>query len=129
MQPSAFVAFSGDTEIRWLKTFLKPGFRHCFVILRDGTRWVSLDPLAHRTEILVHDLPPAFDLPEWLRAQGLRLVAAAPAATPARPAPLMPMTCVESVKRVLGIHSRRIVTPWQLYRYLSAPPPLRPQGS
>ena len=28
------------------------------------------------------------------------------------------MTCVEVVKRVLGVHPPLIVTPWQLYRYL-----------
>ncbi len=33
----------------------------------------------------------------------------------------MPFTCVEAAKRVLGLHDRRVVTPWQLYRRLSDP--------
>jgi hypothetical protein len=33
-------------------------------------------------------------------------------------APFMLFTCVEAVKRVLGIHRRGIVTPWQLYQHL-----------
>ena len=36
-----------------------------------------------------------------------------------KPAPFMLFTCVEAVKRVLGIHRRGIVTPWQLYRHLT----------
>lgn len=118
----AFVVFSGETGIRWLRWLLRPGFRHCFVVWRDGARWVSFDPLAHRTEILVHDLPDGFDLPGWLAGQGHTLARARFAAPPPRPAPLMPMSCVEAVKRVLGLHSRRIVTPWQLYRHLVSPP-------
>ncbi len=117
--PAAFVAFSGETEIRWLKAFLRPGFRHCFLIFRKGGKWVSFDPLAHRTEIVLHDdLPGDFDLPDWLAGGGYVLAPARIAQPPARPAPLMPMTCVEQVKRILGIHSRRILTPWQLYRHL-----------
>lgn len=119
MPPAAFVVFSGQTEIRWLKTFLKPGFRHCFLIFREGSGWVSFDPLAHRTEIRFHDLPEGFDLAGWLAGQDLIAVPATFAEPPARPAPLMPFTCVEAVKRALGIHSRRILTPWRLYRYLT----------
>lgn len=119
MPPAAFVVFSGDTEIRWLKAFLKPGFRHCFLIFRQGGQWVSFDPLAHRTEIRIHgDLPEGFDLPGWLAEGGHILAPARLTEPPARPAPFMPFTCVEAVKRVLGIHRRRILTPWQLYRYL-----------
>jgi len=33
-------------------------------------------------------------------------------------APWMPHTCVEAVKRVIGLHARFIITPWQLYRHL-----------
>lgn len=121
MPGPAFVVFSGETEIRWLKFCLKPGFRHCFLIFQDLGQWVSFDPLAHRTEIRVHaDLPEDFDLPGWLVEGGHVLVRTQFFEPPARPAPFMPITCVESVKRVLGLHRRRILTPWQLYRYLSS---------
>ena len=36
-----WVVFSGYTDLRWLK-FLKSGFRHCFVLLHDGKRWICL---------------------------------------------------------------------------------------
>lgn len=115
----AWVVFSGQTEISWLK-FLKPGFRHCYVLINDGERWMSLDPLSHVTEVSVHHHVPAdFDLPAWLEMRGNRVVKAPMNRDVTKPAPFMIFTCVEAVKRVLGIHRRGIVTPWQLYRHLT----------
>jgi hypothetical protein len=115
----AWVVFSGQTEISWLK-FLKPGFRHCYVLINDGERWTSLDPLSHVTEVSVHHHVPAdFDLPAWLESRGNRVVKAPMKRDITKPAPFMLFTCVEAVKRVLGIHRRGIVTPWQLYRHLT----------
>lgn len=113
----AWVVFSGQTDLAWLKVF-KPGFRHCFVLLNDGQRWVSLDPLSNHTEISVHHhVPPEFDLPYWLENRGHRVVETF-VERHKSPAPFMLFTCVEAVKRVLGLHKRFIFTPWQLYRFL-----------
>ncbi|PZO79297.1 MAG: hypothetical protein DI626_11610 [Micavibrio aeruginosavorus] len=115
----AWVVFSGQTEISWLR-FLKPGFRHCYVLINDGERWMSVDPLSHLTDISVHHhVPVDFDLPGWLAARGNRVVKAPLRRDVTRPAPFMIFTCVEAVKRVLGIHCRKVVTPWQLYRHLT----------
>lgn len=115
----AWVVFTGQTEISWLR-ILKPGFRHCYILLNDGERWTSIDPLSHITEISVHHHVPAdFDLPGWLRSRGNRVVAAPLCRDLKRAAPVMVFTCVEAVKRVLGIHRRFIFTPWQLYRHLT----------
>lgn len=114
--PTAWVVFSGEAELPWLK-ILRPGFRHCFALLNDGRHWVTLDPLSNYTDINVHDLPPDFNLPEWMIERGL-IVVRAPVRRTAAAAPWMPHTCVEAVKRVLGLHARCILTPWQLYKYL-----------
>ena len=114
----AWVVFSGQTEISWLK-FLRPGFRHCYVLINDGERWTSIDPLSHVTEISVHHHVPAdFDLPGWLGSRGNHVVRAPLRRDVTRPAPFMLFTCVEAVKRVLGIHRRSVLTPWQLYQHL-----------
>ncbi len=113
----AWVVFTGDTDLAWLR-FLKPGFRHCFVLLHDGRHWVSVDPLSNYMEVLVHHLPPAFDLPAWLRDRGQHVVAAPLCRTVQCCAPLGVFSCVEAVKRILGLHNRFILTPWQLYRFL-----------
>lgn len=114
----AWVIFSGETDIPWLKIF-KPGFRHCFVLLNDGQQWISVDPLSPYTDIQVYyHIGISFDLPEWLKARGYKVVKSSINKQHQKPAPWMVCTCVESIKRILGIHERFILTPWQLYRYL-----------
>lgn len=115
----AWVVFSGQTDLAWLR-ILKPGFRHCFVLLHDGRSWITLDPLSNYTDINIHHLPPEFDLPAWLRSRGHKVVEAKLKQV-RKPAPFMLFTCTEAVKRVLGLHERFIITPWQLYRHLTSP--------
>ncbi len=116
---SAWVVFSGQTDRPWLKC-LKRGYRHCFVIINDGRRWLSFDPMLNYTDIRMHHhIPPEFDLPSWFNARGHHVLSAPLCQRPQKPAPFALFTCVEAVKRILGLHARLIITPWQLYRYLS----------
>ncbi len=115
----ALVVFSGRTDLRWLR-LLKPGFRHCFVAIHDGRHWLTLDPLASRTELRVEPVPPDADLAAWYRGLGLTVVETA-IARPVRPAAWAPFTCVEAVKRAIGLQAWWVVTPWQLYRRLARP--------
>lgn len=113
----AWVVFSGASSLRFQR-FLRPGFRHCFVILFDGVNWISVDPLLGRIEIMVHQIPDHVDFPGWLASQGLVVIKSRNILIQKKIAPVMFCTCVEIVKRVLGIHRLCIVTPYQLYRYL-----------
>tara|TARA_B100000242_G_scaffold287375_3_gene254115 strand:- start:8365 stop:8814 length:450 start_codon:yes stop_codon:yes gene_type:complete len=114
----AWVVFSGQTDIAWLR-ILKPGFRHCFVLMNDGQCWISYDPMSHYTDITVHHVPCFFDMPGWLEGRGYRVLETRLNKTHKRPAPIGVFSCVEAVKRVLGIHHMRIITPWQLFTYLN----------
>ena len=121
LQPAAtvraWVVFTGQTDLTFLRP-LKPGFRHCFLLLNDGENWIAYEPLANRTEIFVLPTPPDFDLPSWLSGQELLLIEARiNRELKARPT-LELMSCVASIKRVLGIQCAFIFTPYQLYRYL-----------
>lgn len=113
----AWVVFSSNTDLPWLR-ILKPGFRHCSVLMNDGQHWITFDPLSNYTDIMVHNMPTSFDLPLWLKDRGHNVVPAK-IDRKKRAAPWMFCTCVESVKRVLGIHDRLILTPWQLYKHLT----------
>lgn len=113
----AWVIFSAQADLAWLK-ILKPGFRHCAVLLNDGRHWITIDPLSNYTDITVHQVPLEFDLPLWMKDRGYRIVSTQ-ITRKTVPAPLALYSCVEAVKRVLGIHKRLIITPWQLYRYLT----------
>lgn len=115
----AWVAFTNQTEFRFLRLF-KRGFRHCFVLIHDGTHWISIDPMAHYMEVAVQEVAPDFDLVHWLRQQG-HMVVDAPLSQELRlGAPIRLFTCVEACKRVLGIHKMTILTPWQLYNHLNS---------
>lgn len=115
--PSSLVVFRGVADLPWQR-FLRPGFRHCFVCLNDGRQWLVLDPLSCRTELATLSVSPDFDLAAWFRDHGLITVPARPQRQRRRPLPWAPFTCVEAVKRVLGIADPLIITPWQLFQAL-----------
>lgn len=117
VQQQAWVIFSNQTDLPWLKC-LKPGFRHCSVLLNDGTQWITVDPLSNYMQVMVHHVPVTFDLPLWLRDRGHKVVPTIIDRTK-KEAPWMIFTCVEAVKRLLGLKKRFIITPWQLYRHLT----------
>lgn len=114
----AWVVFSNETHLPVLR-ILKKKFRHCFVIIHDGEHWISIDPMAHYMEVAVQNVPNDFDLPNWLRAQGHNVVKARLSQEQKIRTPVTFFTCVEVCKRVLGIHKKTIITPWQLHKYLS----------
>ncbi|MBU6235264.1 MAG: hypothetical protein KGQ41_05420 [Alphaproteobacteria bacterium] len=112
-----YVAFSGKADVWWLR-FLKAGFRHCFAIVREEHGWLVIDPLLHKMDVLTASQDPAFDMPQWLRARGYRVVKATVSAPPMRALYPAPFTCVEAVKRLIGLQAWAVFTPWQLYRRL-----------
>jgi hypothetical protein len=115
--PRVFVAFSGKTELRWLHC-LRPGFRHCFALLNDGRQWLIYDPLAGHAEIHALAIPAGVDLAGWYRERGLLVLEAKPRRRD-RQAPPALFTCVEAIKRLIGLHAPLILTPYQLFRHLS----------
>nr|WP_246423569.1 hypothetical protein [Roseospira goensis] len=116
---AALVVFTDGREIWWLRA-LRPGFRHVMVAVARPGHWVVVNPLAHRTTVDVVPGAAGADLAAWFRAQGHTVVETVARRPPRRPAPWAPMTCVEQVKRLLGLSARRICTPYGLYRALTA---------
>jgi hypothetical protein len=116
---SVLVVFADAPEKRILR-FLKPGFRHCFLLV-SGVRageWICLDPQSHRVRCENWCYSPIFDPCAYYRAMGHHCVWATYPQSVRRKTRIGPMSCVELVKRVLGIPAFWIVTPWQLYRHL-----------
>jgi len=115
---AVLVVFSDETDIAWLRV-LKPGFRHCFAVVADPPYWVLYDPLSHRTNV---DVLGAFEMTEldrWFQSRNCRTVRTRQLNCPVRKQPFAFFTCVEAVKRILGIRAPWVLTPWQLYRRLS----------
>lgn len=114
----AWVVFTNQTDLPWLRA-LRAGYRHCFIVIHDGAHWISIDPMAHYMDVIVHHVPADFDMPRWLEGRGHKVVSAPLTQELSRAAPVMLFTCVEACKRILGVHKRAILTPWQLYCHLT----------
>lgn len=111
----AVVVFAEETRLPKLRR-LKPGFRHCFAYLAQPDGWVGIDPLSHRLEI--RSFPgwdPAADLAAHLRGLGQCALTVPLLQPPRRLAPPLPFSCVETVKRLVGLHSWSVRTPWELF--------------
>ena len=115
---NAVVVFGDQTDLRWLR-FLKPGFRHCFVLLELDDGWVTVDSLAHWLHIAVIPPVPVSEVSEWYRNHGYCVVTTRHGQPARTPVPPSPFTCVEAVKRALGIHECAIWTPYQLWKRLN----------
>ena len=114
----AWIVFGAQADLPFLR-LLKAGFRHCYVLIHDGRYWMTVDPMLHYMDVRVHyDIDPAFDFPAYLRAGGYDVVPASIARHGRKAAILRPFSCVEVVKRYLGIRNPFILTPWQLRCYV-----------
>ena len=112
--PFAYVAFGG-TRTHWWTLFLKKGFYHCALLLGNGREWVLIDPLVHFTDLIVLKNTPVL---QALKAKGYRLVRTTPVIPPVTSVRFRPLTCVEIIKRFLGINRFEIWTPYQLFKFL-----------
>jgi hypothetical protein len=93
----------------WGVRFLRSGFRHVVLVVREGDRCTVYNPGADGVRVVEMGWPPAVD--------GTLL--AVPAGAMCRPlrrySPLVRFSCVEWCKDVLGLDSRAI-TPWRLFK-------------
>lgn len=115
----ALVAFE-DRDDAGLLRLLRPGFRHCFCLTGAGRRWTLCDPLKSRVALAAVDGADALELAAHLREGGRRRILHGPVApeTAAAWPRARPITCVEIVKRLVGVEAAGVVTPHQLYRRL-----------
>ncbi|SDG67924.1 hypothetical protein [Roseospirillum parvum] len=110
----ALVVFTDSRRVWWLRG-LRPGFRHCLVILESARTCVVLDPLLQGVEVRLLPSPGLPELLVRLKAEGATVVSCRPCRPMPRMVPPRPFTCVELVKRVLGMRAPWVLTPWQLH--------------
>jgi hypothetical protein len=118
MSTPALVVFADNTDLWWLR-LLKPGFRHCFIALDHPGGWIVIDPLSHHTRISLIPHAPRLNLADWYRRNGLEVVETETVEPARRVRPLRLFSCVETVKKILGLCTCGALTPWQLYRIIS----------
>ncbi len=117
----ALIIFEDRPDSFWLR-LLRPGFRHCFCLLRQPSGWLLLDSRSRGFE--ARQVPPcgADSLVRAFSELGAHVIGMARGSTPNRRLPPAPFSCVELVKRAIGVTHAAILSPFQLYRTLSADP-------
>lgn len=114
----AVVVFSDRADLGWLRV-LRRGYRHCFVVLRGERGWIAVEALSNGTVVSEHpDASPRRLMAAYRRA-GHRAVVVRCRAAERKPLPWSPFTCVESVKRLIGLRAPSVWTPYQLRKRLS----------
>lgn len=115
----AVVVFEDRAGARSL-VWLRAGFRHCFCLVRRPAGWIVCDPLKSITRLdVVADYAESELLSHYARL-GMVAIAGDCSSGSRRGSVLRPLTCVELVKRIVGLHAATVWTPYQLYRALRA---------
>lgn len=112
----AIVVF-GPSSLRCL-SMLKSGYQHCFVVTQDSGQWHLMNPLSNGTQISLLGYACPDEIITAFRHDGYDALAVQRRAPVQSIMPLSPYSCVEAVKRVLGIRDRWVMTPWQLRKYI-----------
>ena len=114
---TAWIVFSNDTDIRMLHLFRR-GFRHCFMMMQQNDRWILVDPRSNKTDVYLLPHPKSFNFPRYYTEQGKTVIKIPVIHTPSKILSPFPVSCVETLKRMIGLHAWWVMTPYQLYKYL-----------
>ncbi len=113
------VVFQNETNIPLLK-LLKKGFRHCFVYQVERNNIVKIDSLSNITLVQqIHDHTPHELIKNHKKQGHICRLFTPPPLPPQKIAIPLPFSCVETVKRLLGLHAFSILTPWQLHNHIN----------
>lgn len=120
----AIVLF-GDCKRPWMVRLLRKGFRHVSVTIAVGKdRWLIMHPGSNVT--LAQVIEGGWQDAVIAASSAIGAPTAAHMTAIRDPGegllPIRPYTCVEEVKRLLGLRLPWVLTPWQLYRHLQAEP-------
>lgn len=116
----AYVVFVDNVSLWWLK-FLKKGFRHCYILfkLNGGSQWLELNPYSNQLMLKEYWLREGSNNLNLLyNEKDIKICKVKIENAPLKCAPLGFFTCVEFIKRIVGIHDVKVITPYQLYKKL-----------
>ncbi len=114
-----YVIFVDEVSLWWLR-LLKKGFRHCYLVfsLDSGMTWLEINPMSNRVFFRSHQYCESYDYLSDLESKEVIVMDVEIIDVGLKTAPIGFFSCVEFVKRSLGIHSLFTITPHQLYKKL-----------
>ncbi len=108
-----------DSSSLWFLRFLKPKYKHCFIAIKSENDWIVYEPLLNRTEITILRKSKAFEVRRLFESMGCKVVSAnLNRSYVVKFSMFSPFTCVKAISKVLGINTKGIFTPYQLYKEL-----------
>lgn len=110
---SCAIVIFGSSQLPYLKV-LRDGYQHCMVAIQSGGVWQLIDPLSNAFYMTELGVARPDEIISSFVDQEFDAVATQRQAPVAAEMPFGPFTCVEVVKRVLGLRNRWVLTPWQL---------------
>jgi hypothetical protein len=117
-QEWAIVSFE-HRESRFPFKHLKDGFRHCLCVIGNGHDWILIDPLKGSLQVETISGVDRNFIVNILSGSAKNVICGYRAANGSDNFSLRPLTCVELVKRAIGVDASFVLTPWQLYRRLT----------
>lgn len=115
-EQTAYVVFCDENSKWWLR-WLKPGFRHCFIIIKTSGKFIAIEPLFSCIEFDIIG-EEEIELDKFLRSKGHTVVEFQIHRNLNKMFPISIYSCVTICKAYLGIRNQLISTPYQLYRYM-----------
>lgn len=115
-----YVVFVDETSLWWLR-FLKKGFRHCYVLIAIDNKmtWLEINPMSNQTFISVYQFLEETEYVDNLKIDNKFIICEIDVFDVGlKTAPISWFSCVEVVKRIVGLHSFFTFTPYQLYKKL-----------
>jgi len=112
-----YVAFVGERGRNPWDIFTGKGFRHCYAFRWDGWNWIVVDSISSGTEVCILPFGNEVDLPAKIVEDGQKVVYVVKQKHNKFIFRGI-LTCVSSVKHLLGIRAWWVVTPKQLFNYV-----------
>lgn len=111
----AIIAYTGTAAFAPLR-LLHRRYRHCLVLVQVPPYWIAVDSVIGRISYAVLDLQGVGEYLIALHGLGYHCQLARTQPVTVRRWRPMPLTCVEVVKRTLGMDDLGVWTPYQLFQ-------------
>lgn len=111
-----YIVFRDSELDTWMMRRLRKGFKHCLAVTQSQGKqfWIIIDPKSGN--LMPEILPSNFKLSDiFPNSTIMKCEVVIPKKIHNR---FWHINCVEIVKRILGISNCKIITPYQLYKYL-----------
>lgn len=116
-----FIVFEDSPKRRWFTRYLKPGFTHCYLMYKsvNGLMWVIINPMWSHCDVDVRTLETFPSAQDYAGEYAIVVKFNATINPDQTVAQLSFMSCVDFIKRFIGLARWRVITPYQLYKELS----------